>query len=170
LYENFSFLPPAPPRTASQELLFRIEQLAGLKYGCAPYSLFATTRVGDTILWPSTGVSAPVDAGLGFGDPSTFVRSNTVVLGAPSDPTADTGSWNDVGATLSDMIATIALRKPGNEYTFTFSSSEANASSYVKWFPNFPACNAPGIYNAGGVEYGDVTVEILFEIYQAQSS
>jgi prepilin-type N-terminal cleavage/methylation domain-containing protein len=168
LLDAYSFLPPVPPTSQAQELLFQVEQVDGLTYGCEPYSAFERVPATDPIQWPSTGIGAPVDSPPGFGDPSTFVRENIVYsVSPPADVLDETVNTRKVTATLLDLISAIAFQKSGNEFTFTYSSADAQDNSYITWLPDFPGCDAFGDLNNAPIQYGLVSPLLRFTIYQA---
>ncbi|MEA2719590.1 MAG: hypothetical protein QOJ39_1454 [Candidatus Eremiobacteraeota bacterium] len=168
LYHDFWFLPPVAPTTPANELLFQIDEIRGLTYGCEPYSYFAQIPVFSGIPWPSAAVGAPGDPAVGVGEPSIYTRINVVSPGLPSDGVLDdTVNSAKVGATFSDMFASVAFGRIGTAYSFTYSASSAQPDSYITWFPDFPGCDAAGNMSGTGVAYGDVTALIVFEIYQA---
>jgi hypothetical protein len=168
LYGEVWFLPPWPP-TPSHELLFRILKISSLTYGCLPYSQFAGVPGWSPIPWPSSGIGVPVDAFIGFGQPSTFARSNYVFTGRP-----DAGFLGqpmisqDVTTTLAELIAAIADRRIGTDYVFGYSLPGAQMGSYITWYADFPGCDTAGDPNSPGAEYGLVTLGLTFEVYQAQ--
>jgi type II secretory pathway pseudopilin PulG len=163
----YSFTPPTPPDAQEHELFFRITKIVGLTYGCLPYQSFASVPGGAPIPYLSTGVGAPVNAPSGFAEPSVYAHQNFVTNSPPGVGTVDdTATSKNVNATLDDLIAAIALRTTGSDYTFTYFSSGARLEPNINWFPDFPGCDAVGDPYIGDPQYGYSAVTLEFEIYQ----
>jgi prepilin-type N-terminal cleavage/methylation domain-containing protein len=152
-----------PPSDSDHELLFKINQITGILNGCLSYVVIANTPGNMPIVWPASGTGAPVDAPVGFGEPSLYLTENHVIsgLGATLNQLL---SWTQ-SATFVEMYEALVQHRIGNAETFTYYS--ANGSNYVQWFPDFPACDTAGDATVTGNQYGMVTVYFTFEIFQA---
>jgi hypothetical protein len=148
-------------------LLFRINVLQDLAYACIPYGILSTYIPTDTLPLAYTAASGPVNPPIGFGDPSAFATVNHLFVGnVPSsfDERAESGL---VVPTLYDMIDAIERRKPGLPYSFTYYSADATQDSAIAWLPDFPSCDNAGAPSNAGTEYGNVSLALTFEIFQA---
>ena len=164
---DYQFAPLTAPIDAGHELLFEIDAVQSIFEGCLPYSVFASIPGNDPIPWGGSGIGAPVNLPIGFGQPSQYLTLNHVLL-APNGVNEfnDIGPWTQ-GTTLAGFFDAVALQLPGSSYTFTFFSGAANSASGIQWYPDFPGCDvAADPLNPGG-QYGFVTAQLLFQIYQA---
>lgn len=168
LTSDYSIQPPLPPTSQQQELLFRIDKIVGLTYACAPYSSFAGLPAGDPLPTFAVGVGSPVNTPIGFGVPSANTRMNYFILAAPGPAIFDdTTTSVDVTVTLDDLIANLGLQSSGSPLDVTYSSPNANTTSSITWFPDFPGCDNVGDPVLPKRQYGDVMAQIVFDVYQA---
>jgi prepilin-type N-terminal cleavage/methylation domain-containing protein len=152
-----------PPSDAAHELLFKIDKITTVLNECLPFPVIAaSTPVNRPIVWPESGIGAPVDAPVGFGEPSIYLTENHVIAGpgAIFQPTL----WSH-STTLSELWNAMARHLISPAYMFTFSS--AGGSNDIQWFPDFPGCDAVGDPNVQANQFGNVTVVFDFEVYQA---
>jgi prepilin-type N-terminal cleavage/methylation domain-containing protein len=163
---EYQFAPPVPPVDVDHELLFQIDQVQNIFDACLPFAVVATVPGNDQIPWGGIGAGAAPNSPIGFGQPSLYLTVNHVFVADGIATFNDAGPWSQ-GTTLAELFEAIALRSPGSEYSFTFSSSNANSTASVQWYPDFPACDVAGDPVFPGVQYGYVTVQLVFEIYQA---
>jgi prepilin-type N-terminal cleavage/methylation domain-containing protein len=163
---GYQFVPPVPPVDAGHELLIQITQVPSIFSACLPYAVVATIPGNDPIPWGGNGVGGSVNPPIGFGQPSLYLSLNHVFAGENAvNSFNDNGPWTQ-GTTLAEFYNAIAFALPGFAYSFTFSSSAATGAG-IQWYPDFPACDVAGDPVFPGVQYGFVTAELLFEIYQA---
>jgi hypothetical protein len=64
------------------------------------------------------------------------------------------------------MIDALERMKSGSPFSFTYHSTSATSDSKITWLPDFPSCDNAGDGNAGN-EYGYVTAQLSFEVFQA---
>jgi hypothetical protein len=168
LTSSYSIQPPLPPTGPQQELLFRIDKIIGLTYGCAIFSSFAQAPVGGPLPTFPVGVGSPVNTPIGFGLPSTNTRISYFLPGSPVPAIFDdTATSAAVGVNLDDMIAAVSLQESGSPMNVTYSSSSATGATPIVWFPDFPGCDNVGDLGVPQQQYGEVMVEIVFDVYQA---
>jgi len=165
--DQYSLKPAVPPADESHELLFRIDSVDSLVYACVPISVLSTTNPMDTLELFASGIGGPVNPPTGFGRPSVFTTVNHVFArGVP-------GSFNEkelsvaVVPTLHDMIDAIARAKPGLAYSFVYHSVDATPNSEIMWLPDFPSCDNSGDPQMTTKEYGYVSANLMFEVFQA---
>jgi hypothetical protein len=133
-----------------------------------PFSFFQGIPAGAPIPSTSSAIGSPADAPTGFGEPATYVRNNNVSVGQPG-----VGDFNEtqlsqlISTTLSSFIGSLAFDRISSDFVFRYSSSAATDGVYVTWFADFPACDMPGDPNPGTVQYGGVTIDLSFEVFQA---
>jgi hypothetical protein len=159
--------PPVPPTDTAHELLFRIDSIDGLLYGCIPYSAFADVLATNPLPLTANGIGGPVKPTIGFGVPSVFLAIHHVFPGAVPDSFDERAESPKVLPTLTEMIDTISRSKSGTPYSFTFSSIDALPSSNITWLPDFPGCDNVSNAPSSGTEYGNVSVQLSFEVFQA---
>jgi hypothetical protein len=168
LGEPFALLPPYPPSDVNTELLFRIMKVSGLTYACAPYSIFAGIPAGNLIPSMPSAVGSPTNATTGYGEPAVYVNNASVSLGQPGVGDFDeTVLSRRVGTNLNDFITSLAFGQIGTYFDFRYFSSAASPSTYITWFTDFPGCDMRGDPNFNDPEYGGVTVDLSFEVFQA---
>jgi prepilin-type N-terminal cleavage/methylation domain-containing protein len=161
---SYAVQPTVAPSDSEHELLFKINRTAGILEQCSSYDIIRNLPGGSQFFFPGDGTGAPVNAPVGFGEPSVYFTINHVFPNATAardfqEPT----DWT-LNTTLLDLFEATAQHKIGDAYSFTFSSAMAVASGEIEWSPDFPGCDASGPL---GRQYGKVEVELLFEIYQA---
>jgi prepilin-type N-terminal cleavage/methylation domain-containing protein len=171
LYEPYVFQPPLPPADSGHELLFKIDAISGVTSECLPYSTFQTVPGSNPITWGGSTIGAPVNAPIGFGQPSNYLSLNHVILTtiAGASNFNDSGQPWQQGTTLAQLYAAVALQNVGSPSTFSYSSSSATAGSIILWYPDFAGCDVAADPASPGVEFGISGVQLLFEIYQASS-
>ena len=168
LTPGYSIQPPLAASSPEQELLFRIDKIVGLTFACAPYSMFATLPPGGPLPVSVVGVGTPVNTPIGFGLPSINTRMNYFILGPPGPSTFDdTTTSVNVGVTLDSVIANLSLRNAGTPLEVEYSSPAASTRTSVVWFPDFPGCDNVGDPGWPQRQYGEVTAELVFDVYQA---
>jgi hypothetical protein len=114
------------------------------------------------------GIGEPANAPLGFGQPSVFNTVNRVFVGGVPDSFDERPLSSQVIPTLSDMIDALARVKPGEPYSFTYHSAGAASAATILWLPDFPSCDNAGDFPNANPEYGDVAIQLSFEIFQAR--
>ena len=166
---SYNFRPNAPPLDPAHELLFKIDEVAGISEQCLPYSAFADVPGGNTILWGGDGAGGPGSIQIGFGQPSLYLTINHVFSDFASMARfQEPESWSP-GTTVSELFEAIARREVGDPYTFTYSSLDAASSDPIQWYPDFPGCDVSGAPTPPAKQYGMVSVSLVFEVYQAGS-
>ncbi|HTD36111.1 MAG TPA: hypothetical protein VK669_01260 [Candidatus Limnocylindrales bacterium] len=156
--------------TQERSLLFRITKIAGLTYGCLPYALFSGIPGGAPLPYLSTGIGAPVNIPIGFGQPSTYAHEKLIAVGPPGIGTSDdTATSKNVAASLLSLINAIAERNIGPDFRFSYFATNAQAGVNINWFPDFPGCDAVGDPNVPDPQFGYSAVTLEFEIYQRVS-
>jgi hypothetical protein len=169
LYQPYLLQPSAAPEDSAHELLFEIDMISGVTSECLPYLEFQSIPAPDPVPWNGASIGAPVNAPLGFGQPSVFLTLNHVLQASPNGM----ANFNDAlqpwqqGTTLAELYSAVALGNVGAPYTFTYSSTSATSGSTVQWYPDFAGCDVAADPGTPGVEYGISGVQILFQIYQA---
>lgn len=162
----YGVLPPTPAIDADHELLFIVEKIVTVERQCQPFAFFDSTVPGTSVALSGDGTGAPVDAPVGFGQPSIYSTVNHVAVGTtPTGGFIEPTTWA-AGPVLTDLFAAVAFRRVGEAYQFTFSSPSMRATDYVQWYPDFPGCDASGSYTSPA-QYGDTGVQLVFEVYQA---
>ena len=169
LYEPYAFQPPVPPSDANHELLFKIDEISGVSSECFPYSEIQLTPGSDPITWTGGTVGAPINAPIGFGEPSLFSTSNHVLQSTSSGQGTleDLGQPWQQGTTLAELYGAVVGRSVGSPFTFTYYSNSAAPGSTTQWYPDFAGCDVAGDSASPGIEYGIAGVQLSFEIYQA---
>jgi prepilin-type N-terminal cleavage/methylation domain-containing protein len=165
--DGYTLKPPAAPTDAAHELLFRIDSIDGLSYDCIPYSAFANIVPENPLPLFGRGIGAPPNPPIGFGKPSVYVAIEHVFLAGIPDSFDEKTESQSVLPTLSDMIDALARSQSGPAYSFTYFSGAAPPGSTITWLPDFPGCDNAGDSASAGVEYGNVTVLLSFEVFQA---
>jgi len=93
---------------------------------------------------------------------------NYFMLGSPAPAFFnDTTTSVNVGVTLDDIIANLSLQSTGSPFDAEYSSADASSAASVIWFPDFPGCDNVGDPGWPLRQYGDVTVQLVFDVYQA---
>jgi prepilin-type N-terminal cleavage/methylation domain-containing protein len=164
---GYTFAPPTVP-DVDHELLFEIDEVQGIFAGCQPYVSFSNIPGGGAIPWGGTGVGGPANPLIGYGQPSQFLTVNHIVQGSPT-----TNSYNDAvapwaqGTNLAQLYGAILLGLSGTPYFFTYSAGVVGGPDGIGWYPDFPGCDAAADPNFPGAQYGIVTVDVVFQIFQA---
>ncbi|MBV8726321.1 MAG: hypothetical protein JO233_00935 [Candidatus Eremiobacteraeota bacterium] len=169
LEPGYGFQPPVLARDSDHELLFNVLKIISVVNQCQPYSYFASIPAGTPIQWGGFSIGAPINTAVGFGNPSAFSTTNHVLIGTSSsggfiEPNL---TWGP-STTLEGLFGAVARGNVGLPYAFTFSSTDDVIGSYVDWYPDFPGCDAAGDSNSEQGQYGIASIELTFEIYQAQ--
>ncbi len=171
LSSSYAIHPPLPPIDPQQELLFRIDRLGGLTYACATFASFAGLPVGGPLPASVVGVGTPVNSPVGFGLPAINTRVSYFLLGSPVPSIFDdTMTSGQVGVTLGDLIDDLSRRRSGSPMDATYSSPNANALTSTIWFPDFPGCDNVGGLGPPQQQYGEVMLQVVFDVYQAVSA
>lgn len=165
--DEYLIIPPNPPIDDAHELLFRINRIDGLLYGCIPYSLFSSVPANDPLPLISTAVGGPTNLPIGFGNPSVNTTVNNVFVGGVPVAFNEKILSYRVRATLSDMIDSMKRLQPGLPYEFTFYTGDATPSTEIAWLPDFPSCDNAGDAISQSPEYGTVGARLSFEVFQA---
>jgi len=160
---GYSIATLTPPTDSQHELLFRINRTGGIFEQCSTYDVIEGIVDGSQFFFPGSSVGAPQDGPLGFGQPSRFLTINHVFASPAEVRSFQEPTVWPMDTTLSDLFEAVAMRLVDNPYTFTYSSTSA-ISGDIQWDPDFPACDVSGAF---GTKYGMVTLELLFEIFQA---
>jgi prepilin-type N-terminal cleavage/methylation domain-containing protein len=163
---GYGVQPLLPPIDSGHELLFQILSIRTVINACQPFSYIANIPVGDPISWGGYGVGSPVDAPVGFGEPSVFSRANYVMTGnLPNGYLTEPNTiWNEP-TTFIDLYEAVAKRLVDKPYIFSYYSADATMQSLV-WYPDFPGCDVAGDASSR-VMYGNTGVELEFNIFQA---
>jgi hypothetical protein len=103
----------------------------------------------------------------GFGQPSVYASINHVFVGGVPASFDEKQLSSAVVPTLYDMIDSITRAQPGLAYSFVFHSANALPNAEIAWLPDFPACDNSGDPQASVREYGYVSANIAFEVFQA---
>lgn len=162
---GYGFRLPLPATDSSHELLFRIIGYHGLFSSCQPYSYFATIPTTTPIDWAGFGIGVPVDAPPGWGEPSVFGTVSHVVVGSqPGGFFYEPDNRWTMNTTFQSLFTAVARGDLSDPYNFTFSSDNSTAGQEIVWYPDFPGCDVEG---DRGAEYGNIDLNMVFEIYQA---
>jgi prepilin-type N-terminal cleavage/methylation domain-containing protein len=163
----YYFVPPVAPDTAQHAILFKIDSVHDVNYGCVPYESFVDVPPPNPLPYASTGVGGPNNPAAGFGNPSLYVRQNFVYVGEQGVGNEDdTATSRNVGSTLSNLVQTIARKETGTPYSFTYFTENAVAGDFVNWFPDYPGCDAVGDPNISDPQFGYSSVTLIAEIFQ----
>jgi len=167
LASGYGVQPVVPAYDSDHELLFKIDAVGSINLQCQPFMVFAQLPAPNQINWGGTGVGAPVDPPDGFGDPSTFLTRNHIILEAQPNGFFTVQQPTNDGTTTAQMYDAVAERIIGTPTTFTYSSKDATPATYIQWHPDFPGCESLYESSPGEGEYGNVGVTLIFEIFQA---
>jgi hypothetical protein len=168
LEPGFGFQTPVPPTDSDHQILIRIDSITGVLSECLPYIAFSTNNPSIPIFFGGGGsIGSPTNPANGLGQPDLYTTSNHVI----EDPTPGgiftlDPSWHG-STTVADLISALATQRVGAPITLTYFASDARTGSYLQLHPDFAGCDAAGDVNFSTVEYGDVEVGLLLEVFQA---
>ena len=167
---SYNFRPITPPLEPAHELLFKIDEVAGILEQCLTYTAFADVPGGSNFLRGGDGAGGPAaSVQIGFGRPSVFLTVNHVFSTFESMARFQEPEAWSVGTTMLALFEAIARSEVGDPYTFTYSSPDAASSDPIQWYPDFPGCDVSGRNAPDEKQYGMVSVSLVFEVYQAGS-
>ena len=166
--DAYSFMPTVAPNDDAHELLFRIDRIDDIQYACMTYAYLSTISPADPLVLYFRGIGEPANPPLGFGQPSVFTTVNHVFVGAIADSFDERALSNQVVPTVNDLIDAFARAKPGEPYSFTYHNPNASPATSIIWLPDFPSCDNAGDTPNANPEYGDVSIQLSFEIFQAR--
>jgi prepilin-type N-terminal cleavage/methylation domain-containing protein len=170
LYPPYTLQPPMPPTDGDHELLFEIDEISSVSSECLPYAAFQMMPAANPIPWSGDTIGAPVNAPVGFGQPSVFLALNHVMQSTRTGEANfnDLGQPWQQGTTLAGLYMAVSGRSIGSPYVFTYSSSSATPGSTIQWYADFAGCDVAADPDSPGIEYGIAGVQLLFTIYQAR--
>jgi prepilin-type N-terminal cleavage/methylation domain-containing protein len=164
--DEYPLIAPVPPIDDAHELLFQIHRIDGVLFACVPYSILSTVAPTDTLALYSRTVGGPAIRPDGYGQPSVFTAINHLFVGTTPASFDEKAASADVGPTLYEMVDALERMKSGSPFSFTYHSTSATSDSKITWLPDFPSCDNAGDGKAGN-EYGYVTAQLSFEVFQA---
>jgi prepilin-type N-terminal cleavage/methylation domain-containing protein len=161
---SYSVTPVTPPVDSAHELLFKIDRTGGILDQCSPYDVIKNLPGSAPFIPGGFGSGSPQNAPMGFGQPTLYLTVNHVFASAADLASSPEPTVWPVSTTLLDLFEAVAQQRVGDAYTFTYSSARANSSLDIVWSPDFPGCDVSGPF---GRQYGIVSLELIFEVYQA---
>lgn len=164
---DYSFTPAVRPVDAGHELLFKINGIDTLLYDCIPYASFALVPTYNPLPLVGSGIGAPSNPPMGFGKPSIFTTTNHVFVGSVPNSFNEITASSEIVPTLNNLIDTMAREQVGLTYSFTYQSTDALTNPTITWLADFPGCDNVGDFQTPGAQYGNVSVGLSFEIFQA---
>ena len=119
--DEYILTPAIAPVDDSHELLFRINRIDGLTYGCIPYSDFSSLNPGDQFPQIIRSIGGIANRPIGFGEPSIYANVNHMFLGSIPSVFDEKTATMAVGQTLNALIDTIARTGIGPPFSFSYS-------------------------------------------------